>query len=440
MAYNVARREPLVSSAAQKTWEGRVVAGKFPLRGWLGGSDHSSVFLTERLGQAPQKAAIKLVAADAGADQLLSRWRSAAQFTHPHLIRVFEAGRCQMDGSSFLYVATECASEDLSQILPERPLTPEEVADLLPPLLDAISYLHGKGFVHGRIRPSNILAVDDQLKLSTDQVTSVAEAGSRPRRDVYDAPETGEGTISPAADMWSLGVTIVTALTQKAPTMEGDRVPGLETLPEPFRGIARECLRVDPKRRCSIAQIQARLQPSGRSVPAAPEAPPVKQGSSFSKGGIAVAAGLAVLLIALAIFYPRGKSTPASSQAAPEPAPASSPAPAAAEPPPFTKTALSPGQVVRQVMPDIPQSAMNTITGTIKINARVEVDSSGKVTAAKLTSSGPSPYFARFTLEAAQRWEFTPPQVNGQPVASIWMLRFRLRHGGVQASAEKLAR
>ena len=38
----------------------------------------------------------------------------------------------------------ECADDDLSQILPERPLHPSEVSDLLPPVLDALFYLHKK--------------------------------------------------------------------------------------------------------------------------------------------------------------------------------------------------------------------------------------------------------------------------------------------------------
>ena len=69
-----------------KKWEGRV-DGKFPLRQWLGGSEHSAVFLTERPGQS-QKVAIKLIAADAEADRQLSHWRAAAQFSHPHLMRI----------------------------------------------------------------------------------------------------------------------------------------------------------------------------------------------------------------------------------------------------------------------------------------------------------------------------------------------------------------
>src|ERR1035438_1129407 len=154
-----------------KAWEGRVVDGRFPLRQWLGGSDHSAVFLTDLRGPASQKAAIKLIETDAGgADRELSRLRSATKLSHPHLIRIFEAGRSPMDGAPVVYVVMELAEEDLSQILPLRPLAPAEVSDLLPPLLDALSYLHEKGFVHSRIKPSNVLAVGDQLKLSTDQV------------------------------------------------------------------------------------------------------------------------------------------------------------------------------------------------------------------------------------------------------------------------------
>src|SRR5271165_2129608 len=140
-----------------RKWEGLVVDGKFPLRQWLGGSEHSAVFLTERLGQA-QKVAIKLIAQGAEAERQLSRWRAAAQLTHPHLMRIFEAGRCQVDGQPLLYLLMEYAEEDLSQILPQRPLAPAEVTDLLPALLDALSFLHGKGVVHSRVKPSNVHA------------------------------------------------------------------------------------------------------------------------------------------------------------------------------------------------------------------------------------------------------------------------------------------
>ena len=46
-----------------KQWEGQIVNGTFPLRQYLGGSEHSAVFLTERRGRDPQRAAIKLIPA-----------------------------------------------------------------------------------------------------------------------------------------------------------------------------------------------------------------------------------------------------------------------------------------------------------------------------------------------------------------------------------------
>jgi len=439
-----------------KKWEGRV-DGKFPLRQWLGGSEHSAVFLTERPGQS-QKVAIKLIAAGADADHQLARWRDAAQLAHPHLMRIYDAGRCRLDGAPLLYLVMEYAEEDLSQILPQRPLAPAEVTDLLPPVLDALSYLHSKGFIHGRIKPSNVHAMGDQLQLSADQIVAFAESHPAPRRrDVYDAPETAAGLVSPAGDVWSIGVTLVAALTQNV-SFEGESESGPprrdpsppETVPPPFRGIARECLHLDPKRRCSIAEIQARLQPAGRSVPAEPEAPPPHR-RTVKRGPIAAGLLIAVGLLGLIVFFSRGKSVspPTPIDTTEQPAPQTPPktAPAPASEPQVREPALAPnkavasgGEVVHQVLPDVSQSSRNTITGTIKVNVQVEVDPSGKVTAAKFKSTGPSKYFAGLAMRAAQRWEFSPPEVDGKPTASTWLLQFRFKRTSTQASQERVTR
>ena len=440
------------SGEVWKSWEGRMVDGKFPLRKWLGGSEHSAIFLTER-GQGPEKAALKLIPADAGdADRQLARWRAAARLSHPHLIRIFETGRC---GQTLLYAVMEYAEEDLSQILPQRPLTSPEVADLLPPMLEALSYLHQNGFIHGRVRPSNVLAVGDQLKLTSDQIISVAETSFRRRqRDVYDAPETAAGIVTPESDLWSVGATLVAALLQGTPfSGEGSQAdPGLpKTMAEPFRGIARECLRFDPKRRCSVAEIVARLQPPGRSVPAEPEVPAAPRRRT-NRGPIAAGVVVAALVLGLIFFFANGKSRP-SQPAATTPQPASETLPAT--PPPESATAppvasipkpaestkpASQGEVVRQVLPEVSPSARRTIRGKIRVVARVDVDASGKVTEAKLSSPGPSRYFASQTLKAARQWEFSPPVVAGRSAASAWVLTFRIARNGTQVSPQKVRR
>jgi TonB family protein len=432
-----------------KSWEGLVIKGKFPLRQWLGGSDHSAVFLTEFADQHAQRAAIKLIQVDEGnAETRLSRLRATAKLSHPHLIRTFECGLCRLDGSPFLYVLMECADDDLSRILPERPLDPSEVSDLLPPVLDALFYLHKNGFVHGRVKPSNVLAAGDQLKLSSDQVAPVVQQdGGRRRRDVYDAPETAAGIISPAGDIWSAGVTLLAALAQNVTAAEQASPANRdlpETIPDPFRGIVRECLQLDPNRRCSLKEIQARMQPAARSVPAPAEPAAIPASSATRKPVFATAAVIIVVLgVVLAWTYSRSsKSATQTSDATKQHVTEAAPTPTTAAPKPAEPVVPPPrapgGKVVRQVLPDVPRSAQNTIRGTIKVVVRVEVDPSGKITAAKLKSSGSSRYFANQALKAAERWEFSAPEVNGQPTASTWLLQFRFKKTSIQASPQRV--
>lgn len=449
------------SAEVWKTWEGRVIDGKFPLQQLMGGSDHSAVFRTELPGQPGQKAALKLIPADAGeADHQLARWQVASQLSHPGLIRIFECGR---SGLTLLYAVMEYAEEDLGQILPQRALEPGEVTDMLPPVLDTLSYLHSKGFVHGRVKPSNVQAVGDRLKLCSDHVVSIDDGNLRRRRvDVFDAPETAAGIVSAAGDMWSLGATLVASLTQTVPFSKEAAVdPGLPAaIPEPFRGIARECLHLDPKRRCSIADVRARLAPEGRSVPAAAALDVAAAAADDSprssrRGPIVAAALFGAVIVAVLVFHFSHKSSappaasadqpavsqPATSQPADsqpavlKPAP-SSPAPAATSAAkPARPTAASDSDVIHKAMPEVSKGARKTIRGTIKIGVRVEVDPSGKVTSAKLASPAESPYFNRLSLQAAQSWQFA-----AQPTASAWLIHFRFRRTSTDASPERLNR
>ncbi len=121
----------------------------------------------------------------------------------------------------FHYVVTEYAGEVLSEILPERPLTPAEVKEMLGPIIDALTYLHQKGLVHGRLKPSNIMVVDDQLKLSVENIRGASAIPKPPQMlDIYDAPEGTFIKVSPASDIWSLGVTHRRSAHPNSPGLE----------------------------------------------------------------------------------------------------------------------------------------------------------------------------------------------------------------------------
>src|SRR5216684_4040115 len=183
-------------------WEGQVINGVFPLLRVLSASDHSAVFLTEYKAQHLPNAALKLVpAVPALAQAQLSHWTTAATLSHPHLIRLLEVGRCQLGDLQFLFVVMEYAEQTLSQILPQRALTPDEVREMLLPTLNALAFLHGKNLVQGQLKPSNILAVNDQLKLASDTVRPAGESSaSIAKSSVYDPPEAKDGSFSTAGD------------------------------------------------------------------------------------------------------------------------------------------------------------------------------------------------------------------------------------------------
>lgn len=477
-----------------KKWEGRLVDGKFPLRQWLGGSDHSAVFLTQR-GEisAPKttakKVIIKLIAAEnpeATVDTQRSRWAEAARLSRPDLIQLFEYGRCEIDGVSLLYVVMEYAEENLAEIIPIRPLTADETLAMLHPAAEALSFLHESGWVHCHIKPSNILAVADQLKLSTDSLRKVEEKtidektigeqtideqkigertidGNTTRvhaatftPDAYQAPEAKNGTFTPASDVWSLGRTLLAVLTQSEPQRKSDESDKSDpaeiaiplTIPQPLRGIVQQCLHIDPAKRVTAKDIQQQLsrQPLQDKRPAATNLATGNLARATTRSNRWLPVSVVVVVLLLAAWFARrfvGHQAPNTPSEVPheasQPDTAATASPAPSSPPPFSPKKPSPsglvrGSVLKQVMPDVSAGSLHTISGRLKVSVSIMVDASGNVSEAKLTSPGPSRYFAGHALAAARQWKFTPAQMDGNPSPSQWLLHFRFSRRSVDVT------
>jgi TonB family protein len=267
-----------------KRCEGQLVDNQFLLQKFVAATTHSVVFLAQTAEPQPRTVAIKFIPAEGlQTHQRLALWNRAAQLTHKNLLRVFHSGQCNLARTDLLYVVMEYGEEDLSQVVPQRALTPEEAREMMPPLMDALSFLHCNGLVHGHLKPSNILAIADQLKLSPDALSPLDEFSQANRDlDVYDAPETSTSPATPARDVWSLGATLLEILTQQpsnissAPSAVAE-IPA--TVPEPFREIIRLSLSRDPLQRPNLSEITERLNPTPvksaqpASVAASPVAP-----------------------------------------------------------------------------------------------------------------------------------------------------------------------
>jgi TonB family protein len=466
-------------------WESQIINGVFPLRRFLGKSNHSVVFLTENKAQNFPNAAIKLVPADpVQTEAQLSHWRTVATLSHPHLIRLFDAGRCQLGGQQFLFVVMEYAEETLAQILPHRALTPDEVREMLRPTLDALAFLHRKNLVQGQLKPPNFLVVNDQLKLASDTIRPAGEyTASIAKSSLYDPPEAKNGRNSAAGDIWGLGITIVEALTQCPPAWPDERSEAASlpaTLPPAFVDIVRRCLSRNSANRPTITDLEAQIkrgpQASVVSVPqpVVREAPGRATPTQKSPKRRLFVPALAVVLILVAVWaglrlfqVHRNSQQPASStsqtswQQAASPAAASqNPKTSRAAPPevfapssraksaeseaalsrPVSRASDQPEQlledvspsVLHQEIPGVPRSARESIHGHIKVTVRVIVDRSGNVVDEALEDPGSSKYFARLATEAARKWRFAPADNQD---SREWVLRFEFTSGGTTGHA-----
>jgi TonB family protein len=483
---------------AGETLQGRIVDGKFRLDRYLGGSERSAVFLTERPQGTPRAAAIKLIPADpVNADLQLSRWKLSSRLSHPHLLQVWEAGRCRQNGQDVLYVVMEYADETLAEVLPHRALTLDEAQQMLPPVLETLAHLHGRGFVHGHLKPSNILVAGEQLKLSSDRICRIGEMDGT-QAGIYAAPELPGSVAAPEQDIWSLGVLVAQALTQLLPVRNGskeNRVIVPETVPAQFASLVENCLQQDPRRRCTLEeiaeQVHCKLPARTLGPPALPAEPaaaqrliPIRSARPATERKQSVLPAVAIILTLVAIvvaggYFSRKQTQPEESAATlvvPPPAEPTSgttasqrrsaPRATSAAKPAITLSAQSesstrpglkaasevraaapttsprtpspsngvvPGTVLQQVLPDVPQSASNTIHGTVRVTVRVQVNPAGEVAAVDFISAGPSKYFARLSADAARQWKFSPALRGREAVASTWQMRFEFTRAGERA-------
>ncbi|KAK5850820.1 hypothetical protein PBY51_001663 [Eleginops maclovinus] len=123
---------------------------------------------------------------------------------HPHILDFVAA----WEECGRLYIQTELCSTSLLLHAENQPPGPDEPAAwaYLCDLLSALQHLHSLGFVHLDLKPANVLITDSgRLKLADFGLLFELK-----QKDTgYMAPELLRGEYGPAADVFSLGVSIL---------------------------------------------------------------------------------------------------------------------------------------------------------------------------------------------------------------------------------------
>ncbi|URN08348.1 serine/threonine protein kinase [Actinomadura madurae] len=180
---------------------------------------------------AGRQVAVKLLRLELGSDmrargRFESEARFAAELRHPGIARAFDYG--EQDGRTFL-VMELVAGEPLDEILArDGGLPVEAVLDLIVQAGRALTVAHEAGIVHRDVKPANLMvSPDGRLKITDFGIARRLAAASQTQTGMvmgtahYISPEQAQGLkLSPAADLYSLGVVAYECLTG-APPFDG---------------------------------------------------------------------------------------------------------------------------------------------------------------------------------------------------------------------------
>ncbi|MCY2961725.1 MAG: sigma 54-interacting transcriptional regulator [Planctomycetota bacterium] len=229
------------------------------------------MLLVERAGEP---VVLRLVPSAPRSAANLSELLVLAGLRHPNLARLVDHGTLA-DGTHWTARAW-IEGRDLASWWRARRGTAgadAEFGALLVRLATALDHLHGRGFVHGDLKPENVIVRDDGEPVLTDFGFASERGAARGAAGTpfYAAPEVLRGApASPAIDLFSLGATLVRALVPRelraselyarfpaVPFLEALGV-AVEDLPDWARDVAIALVERDPALRGRSAASVAR--------------------------------------------------------------------------------------------------------------------------------------------------------------------------------------
>jgi tRNA A-37 threonylcarbamoyl transferase component Bud32 len=253
-----------------------------------------------------REVAVKILRREYAEDEtFLARFRAearhAANLTHSGIAAVYDFGEgsAEAHNSPFL-VMENVPGEALSALISrDGPLPAEQSLDIVGQAALALQAAHDAGVIHRDIKPGNLLVTPSGVVKITDfgiaratNSVPLTQTGAIMGTAYYISPEQASGgSVTPASDIYSLGIVAYECLTGRRP-FAGDTPVGValaqvrdappalpDTVPGPVRELVMRMLAKEPEQRASSAGDLGREALALRPALAGPPHPSGAQGA-----------------------------------------------------------------------------------------------------------------------------------------------------------------
>ncbi|MDG4760117.1 serine/threonine protein kinase [Micromonospora sp. WMMD710] len=273
-----------VSPANGRAAPGTTIGGRYSLRSSVGNGGMGTVWrATDTLLR--RDVAVKEVVLppglapsdrDAMYERTLREARAAAAIQHPAVVQVYdvvtEAGR------PWIVMELLDARSLADMVIEDGPVAPRAVAKIGIALLGALEVAHAIGVLHRDVKPANVLICTDGRCVLTDfgvarmptdvQLTTPGMVLGSPH---FISPERAMGQeFGPPSDLFSLGVTLYTAVEGRPPFDKGDPIETMHAVVEdppappqrsgPLTRVLMGLLEKDPARRLDVHTSRSMLR------------------------------------------------------------------------------------------------------------------------------------------------------------------------------------
>ena len=203
------------------------IAGRYELQEQLGEGGMGVVWraLDVRTGSSVAIKLLKDISDPVAVDLFTKEWRALAEISHPNIVEVRDVDVIEENRQKKpFFVMPLLRGSTLADLIANASarLTLERIVEITSHVCRGLQAAHQRGLVHRDLKPSNIFVMDDDsAKIIDFGVVHLAGSKSVTGQKgtfQYMSPEQAQlKEITPASDLFSMGVILYEALTRRRP-------------------------------------------------------------------------------------------------------------------------------------------------------------------------------------------------------------------------------